>query len=195
MALADITAKIEADAKAEAGRILEKADEQKGELLAQSQKDIADMEDAFKEKFAKEQPEIFRRREIVANMDVRREQLNAKREMIREAFAMALEKMSAMDKDKYLQLMTKLLQIATDTKDEKLIVSSNEQYITEEWLAAYNASNGTRFSFSQKDPKIKGGFVLNQGKIRINCTMETLNLLFQEDREAEVVKQLFAAPV
>ena len=75
MSLAEIKTKIEADARAEAQAILDKARDQADRIRAEVDEQILKIEKTYGDRFAKEQPEILRRREIVAGLDVKKNEL------------------------------------------------------------------------------------------------------------------------
>ena len=144
-------------------------------------------------KFEKERPEIFRRREIVANLDVKKMMLESKRGLIADVYSQALDKMSKMDGAQYKALCEAMLDAAVKTKDEELQVSASEQQLNQAWLDGYNASHGTQLKFSDVKPDIAGGFILRRGKISANCSWDMLVRVAQEKQESDVVKRLFPA--
>ncbi|MCX7827877.1 MAG: V-type ATP synthase subunit E family protein [Thermanaerothrix sp.] len=193
MALADIKAKIEADAKEQAEAILRRAREQAEEIRREAQREAEEIRRSFDEKFAKEAPEISKRREAVARLDVEKEMLNAKRRLISMVFDEAFKAMSSMDKTKKEALIEKLLLSAVEDGDETVVVGPSEDLITEQWLEEFNSKHQKSLKLSpQRDPSVKGGFLLERGRVVTNCTWDMLLKVFQEDRESEVVRQLFA---
>ncbi|ACZ19088.1 V-type ATP synthase subunit E [Thermanaerovibrio acidaminovorans] len=193
MALADIKAKIEADAREQAEAILQRARGQAEEIRRKAQQEIEDIRHSFEERFAKEAPEISKRREAVARLDVEREMLNAKRRLISMVFDEALNQMISLDRAKREPFVERLLLASVQDGDEVVVVGPSEDLITEDWLKGFNDRHGKSLTLSdRRDPSIKGGFVVERGKISTNCTWEMLLRVFQEEREAEVVRQLFA---
>lgn len=193
MALADIKAKIEADAREQAEAILRRAREQAEEIRREAQREVEEIRRSFDEKFAKEAPEISKRREAVARLDVEKEMLNAKRRLISMVFDEALRTMISMDRDKRQLLLEKLLVNASESGDETMVVGIDEDLADEKWLDEFNAKHGKSIKLSpNRDPSIKGGFLLERDKVITNCTWEMLLRVFQEDRETEVVRQIFA---
>lgn len=193
MSLAQITEKIKSNAQKEADEIIAKAASQ-AELItkrAQEQNDV--LKSDFARRFEKERPEIFRRREIVANLDVKKMMLESKRGLIADVYSQALDKMSKMDGAQYKALCEAMLDAAVKTKDEELQVSASEQQLNQAWLDGYNASHGTQLKFSDVKPDIAGGFILTRGKISANCSWDMLVRVAQEKQESDVVKRLFPA--
>jgi V/A-type H+-transporting ATPase subunit E len=193
MSLAQITEKIENDARAEAQRILERAAEQEAEIKRRAEADVRALEDASRARFEKERPEIFKRREIVAKLDINKMHLDAQRRLINDTFDRALEELKSLDRDKYTSFFKRLLKEALDTGDEEMELSKKERFIDREWLDKFNSENKTRIKISDRRQDFSGGFVLNNGRICINCSWEMLMQAAREKLETEVVHRLFPA--
>lgn len=193
MSLAQITEKIEQDARAEAEKILARAREQEAEINKEAQVEINKIEAAAKLRFDKERPEIFRRRDIVAKLDVAKLMLGAQRKLIQDVFDGALKNLNTLDKDEYLAFCERLLKAAVDSGDEVMEISTNEKYIDKAWLDGFNAKHGTKITLADARQNISGGFLLARGRICINCSWEMLVQAAQEKLETEVVRRLFPA--
>ena len=191
MSLAQITEKIRSDAQKEADNILAKA-KAKTELITQrAGEEVDSIKSGFIRRFEVERPEIFRRREIVANLDVKKMMLQSSRNLIQDVYDTSLEKMKMIDKADYVKLCEALLKCATTTKNEEIEVSSEEKYLDQAWLDGFNKENGTNLVFSEKKLDIAGGFVLTRGKISTNCSWDMLVQIMKEKQESDVVKRLF----
>jgi len=191
MSLADIKAKINAEAQAQV-RLTET--ENNAEISAVTNRADAEIKAAqtfYKDRFAKEESEIVKRREIVAGLDAEKVDLGVKQRLIGEAFDSALRLLSEMPRDKYLSVVSALMEKAVITGDEILLIGKDERHIDSTWLDSYNASHNTRVSFSGDRVPISGGFVLRNGKIDINCSWDMLISDIRPEIESEVVKRLF----
>lgn len=193
MSLAQITEKIEQDAKAEAEKILAYAREQETKINHDTRVEINKIEAAAKLRFDRERPEIFRRRDIVAKLDAGKLMLASERKLIQDVFDGVLKKLCELGRDDYLAFCGRLLKQAVETGDEVMEISADEPYIDKAWLDAFNGKNATRISLSDKRLNIAGGFLLNKERICINCSWEMLVQAAQEKLETEVVKRLFPA--
>lgn len=191
MSLAQITDKIKNDARLEADEILAKAKAQAEALAKKTAAESAEVQAGFDKRFEAEKPEIFKRREIVANLDVKRMRLQSGRDLIKDVYASALEKMGKLGRDEYLALAENLLNRAVETKNEVLLLSANEKFIDAAWIDAYNKKNKTELSISDEKAEIVGGFILVRGKIRTNCSWDMLLTVEQETNESAVIKRLF----
>jgi V/A-type H+-transporting ATPase subunit E len=192
MSLSDIKAKIEADARAEAGEILAAAQDHVDAIKRETEEEIRRMADLQKARLEKENPEILRRREIVAKLDVNKDDLSARRGLIDEAFEATKAKMAGMDGDGVKRFTEILLAQAVETKDESLVVGRGEKNLDAGWLKAYNEKSGSNLKMSEEKAPIVGGFILRRGLVDVNCSWEMLIRTAREELEAETVKRLFS---
>lgn len=193
MSLAEIKTKIEMDAREEAGKILEKARSQVAAISSEADGEIRNIEGNYEDRFQKEQPEILRRREIVAGLDVKKIELGVKQDSISAAFQGALAELQSLPEGRYLLFVEMLLNEAVETGKETIIVSASEKYITSGWIAEYNKKNDKSISLSDEKRSIAGGFILQQGDIETNCSWDMLVRWIRDDIEADVAKRLFSA--
>jgi len=196
MGLSDIKKKIEAEAQEEAKSILAKAKQEAARFKEDTKKKVEETRKLYAERFDKERPEILRRREIVANLDVARIQLGTKQNLIGKSFDEALSILAGLPQDRYLGFVLELLKKAVNTGDEVMFVGGKEDKITQDWLNNYNTQNNTRIKLSNDRVPIKGGFVLRNGRIDTNCSFDMLVKWIRDDIESDVVTKLFgkAAP-
>lgn len=192
MSLAEIKTKIEADARAEAQAILEKARTQAGAVQAEAEEDIKKIEKTYNDRFTAEKPEILRRREIVAALDVKKIELGVKQDAISRAFDGAVEQLKALPAEKAAAFIENLLNKAVQTGKETLFVAEGEKLITKEWLDDYNKRKKTSLLLADEPRDISGGFILAEGGIETNCSWDMLVRWIRDDIEADVVQRLFS---
>ena len=191
MSLADIKAKISAEAQAQVKSIETENEAQISAVTKRSNAEIKDIQASYRDRFAKEEPEIMKRREIVAGLDADKVDLGVKQRLIGEAFEGASRLLSEMQRDKYLSFVGKLIEKAVVTGEEIILISKDERHIDGAWLDGYNSSHRTHVTISGDRLPISGGFVLRNGKIDINCSWDMLIGDIRPDIESEVVKRLF----
>ena len=164
---AEITAKYEAQAKAEADEILKRG----AAAAAEREERLASM----------------------AQMEGRKAELAAKQEVIEEAFALALSKLQALPEDKYVELLAGLAAKASATGKEKLIFSAKDRDTVGKKVvdAASALVAGGAFVLSDETRAINGGFVLSDGAVEVNCSFETLVRLQKTGTAGMVAKKLF----
>ena len=193
MSLADIKKKIETDARDEAGKIIEKARDNVEAIKKNAADEIKKMENGYSERFKKEQPEILRRREIVAGLDVKKIELGVRQQAISDAFQGALKHLASLPEDAYLSFAGKLFKKAVQTGKETVFISKSEKHISSEWISKLNSQNGWSLSLSEERREISGGFILDQDNIETNCSFDMLVRWIRDEIEADVVKRLFSA--
>ena len=122
-----ITARIEADAKAEVAEILREAEE-KAAAIREQYKAQAEAEakaaGADGIEAAKRQAE---RLESAAHMEAKKRLLAAKQDCLNEAFDKAQEKLLALDEGEYAQLLAKLAVKASKTGKEEILLNARDR--------------------------------------------------------------------
>ena len=187
-----ITQRIEADAQAEIDRILsaarEEADQITGRYKAQADAEAASLA-ARNEKSAAEREE---RLVSVAQMEARKVQLAAKQEMVEKAYDLALEKLCAMPDAQYTEVLAGLLvQASSNGREEAIFSPEDRERVGKAAVDKANAASGKQLKLSKETRPLKGGFVLRDENIEVNCTFDTLVRLEKAETTGAVVKKLF----
>ena len=191
MGLSDIKSKIETEAQEEIKSILAKAQQEAARLREDAKKKVDETKKLYSERFEKERPEILRRREIVANLDVARIQLGTKQALIGKSFEEAISILAGLPQDRYLDFVRELLKKAVNTGNEVIFIGSGENKITQDWLSEFNTKNSTQLSLSNDRLPIRGGFVLKNDRINTNCSFEMLVKWIRDDIETDIATKLF----
>jgi len=195
MALADVKLKIEEDAKRQSEEILIKAKAEADEIISKAEEEALKIQEEWMQRAKEERENVFKRREIVANLDLRKLELAMKRALIEEVLSKANEELCQLDSKTYATFVTKLLKTAvkeSEAMEGVLYVGENEKIITSEWIASFNEENGTKLTLAHERLPHKGGFVLNLGDIDINCTFDMLITNIKDDLELIIAKALFS---
>ncbi|MBR2208430.1 MAG: V-type ATP synthase subunit E [Synergistaceae bacterium] len=192
MALADIKAKIQADSQAQIKALEAENDEKVREISRKVNAEIKEVQDSYAVRLGKEEPEVLRRREIVAELDAKRIDLGVRQRLVGEAFDAALKQLVELAPDKYVKFADKLLSQAVSTGKEVIFVGKNEKHLDQRWIDGYNASHNTSLTLSGEKLAIAGGFILRNEKIDTNCSWEMLLADCRADIETEVARRLFA---
>lgn len=193
MALADIKEKILAEATKEKEALLGAAKKEQDQILGEAKKTAQTIKMETEEKLKKEIPLVLKRREAVAGLDVRKEMLGAKRELIEKSFESAAQGIETLPKEAYQTFMTNLLKEAVETGNEEVLLGEEENILDAAWIEAFNTASGKNVTLSgEKTPRGKRGFVLRNNLIEVNCTVRTLIRSLRDDLEADVAKRLFA---
>jgi len=141
--------------------------------------------------------ERMERLDSAAQMEAKKMLLAAKQEMLDKAFELALNKLTQLPEGEYVELLAKLAANSAATGEEQLILSqadrtrygvkaatrANELLAKEGKKASLTLSEATR--------DIKGGLLLSDGAVEVNCAFETLVRLSRNEVVQEVAKALF----
>ena len=188
-----ITQRIASDAQAEVDRILGDAREEAARISAnyRAQADAEAQElDAKNERAAAEQEE---RLISAAQMKASRLQLAAKQEMVEKAYIQALDKLCAMPKEQYVDVLAKLLvEASSNGKEEAVFSKEDREQVGKAAVEKANQISGKQLRLSEESLPIRGGFILKDKNVEVNCTFETLVRLQKAETAGAVVKTLFA---
>ena len=188
-----ITQRIASDAQAEVDRILGDAREEAARITA-NYREQADAEaqelDAKNERAAAEQEE---RLISAAQMKASRFLLAAKQEMVEKAYIQALDKLCAMPKEQYVDVLAKLLvEASSNGKEEAVFSKEDREQAGKAAVEKANQLSGKQLRLSEETQPIRGGFILKDKNVEVNCTFETLVRLQKAETAGAVVKTLFA---
>ena len=188
-----ITQRIASDAQAEVDRILGDAREEAARISAnyRAQADAEAQElDAKNERAAAEQEE---RLISAAQMKASRLQLAAKQEMVEKAYIQALDKLCAMPKEQYVDVLAKLLvEASSNGKEEAVFSKEDREQVGKAAVEKANQISGKQLRLSEESLPIRGGFILKDKNVEVNCTFETLVRLQKAETAGAVAKTLFA---
>lgn len=187
-----IMERITADTQAEIDRIQlnAKAEVEKitAKYRAQADRETAEMQ-MKNEKAAAEREE---RLVSVAQMEARKEILAAKQRHVDAAFDKAMEELCALPDEQYIAVVVDLLvQAAPDGVGEVVFSSTDRARVGAPAVEAANRKMNGKLTLSDQTRALKGGFVLVNGNVEINCTFDTLVRLQRGEMAGEVAKILF----
>ena len=188
-----ITQRIASDAQAEVDRILGDARDEAGRIAAnyRAQADAEAAELAAKnEKAAAEREE---RLVSAAQMEARKVQLAAKQEMVEKAYIQALDKLCALPEEQYVAILADLLvKASSNGKEEAVFSPEDRERVGEAAVAKANELSGKQLRLSEETQPIRGGFILKDKNVEVNCTFETLVRLKKAETAGAVAQKLFA---
>ena len=188
-----ITQRIASDAQAEVDRILGDARDEAGRIAAnyRAQADAEAAELAAKnEKAAAEREE---RLVSAAQMEASKVQLAAKQEMVEKAYIQALDQLCAMPEEQYVAILADLLvKASSNGKEEAVFSPEDRERVGEAAVAKANELSGKQLRLSEETQPIRGGFILKDKNVEVNCTFETLVRLQKAETAGAVAQKLFA---
>ena len=190
--LEKIEARLRQDARTEVDRLNAEADARAAEIAAQAQTQARQESEAILSRGEKAARERLERLSSAAGMETRKLELAAKQEMLEQAFRLALDKLCALPEEEYLALLVSLLKKASSTGEEQVIFSPGDrERLGRRAVDAANEALSAHLTLSEQTRPIRGGFILADGDVELNCAFETLVRLQREKLEKAAVQILF----
>ena len=188
-----ITGRIAADAQKEADAILAEARRQAGEIAARYEAQAQKEREEIVARGRRNADERVERLAGVAQLDARKLELAAKQELLKRAYGLALEKLENLPDEQAVALLADLAVKASSTGREQVILSPKDRarYGKAAVTRANEKLGDGRLTLSEQTRPIRGGLILSDGDVEINCTFETLVDLQRGEMDREVAKVLF----
>ncbi len=192
-----------ADANADVDSML--ADAEAGALQTK-QKALADAQaevDAIAARTNAEADETEKRRLLTAGIEARKNTLAAKRALLDEAFAAAVENLCALAPEAYAALVTGLVAAGAETGSEKLCVpAAHRERFEKPYLggktmlalcneALEKAGKPGKLTLGADAARFTGGALLAGEETDVDCSFEALVASYRDAHEAEVYSLLF----
>lgn len=198
MSAEKITAKILADAQAEAQKIGEEAQKRAKEIISRAKREVGQIREEAQKEAQAQAVEEKKRVLSRAEMEVKRGSLKEKQVLIGKVFELALQRVEGMKGGEYSKLMEDLLLKAVEDGDEEVIISEETKgKLGGGFLERVNQRLRTggkkgEISLAEERRQIGSGFILRKGKKEVNCSFESLLGSKREELEGEVARILFS---
>lgn len=186
-----ITSRIEAEAQSEIDGILDAGKAETRRIVDSWRERIEAETLALAEQNEKAAAEREERLKSAAEMDARKTILQAKQEMVDEAYALALDKLCKLPEDEKAALLADLLVRASSTGAEEALFSEADRAVGMRAVEKANAASGKHITLSRETAPIRGGFILRDKNVEVNCAFETLVRLQKAETAGAVAKILF----
>lgn len=192
-----ITQRIAADAQQEAQTILENAQAEAARITGEYEaKALADYNSTLEKGKADAQYHV-ERMAGVAQLEARKLKLAAKQEMLDEAFAAAMTKLTTLPEEEYTALLVNLAVSGASTGREALVFSVKDRPLygkkvviaANEKLEAMGRTGQLTLSLESRD--FEGGLYIQDGNVENNCTFATIVRMLRQQMAGEVAAILF----
>jgi V/A-type H+-transporting ATPase subunit E len=193
-----IKAKILEDAKNKAFEIEEQARQEARSITDQALKEAEIKKAEILKKAEAEGQEVYRRLISVAGLEARKEILKAKQDMVEEAFAKAVEKITGLPDTDYQKMLEEMVAgAASDGTGEILLSERDIKRVDKNFADNINrhvktAGKNGELVLSNENIQTAGGFVLRYGDMEINGTFEIVFDMLRPQIENDVVNILFS---
>jgi V/A-type H+-transporting ATPase subunit E len=190
--------KIIGDAQRDAEMYWHEAEEKKQVLRDKLNKDIEKRKAEIDRMSDEAVRENKKRMAAVYDLEYRKQLLVAKQEMMAQAKALAMQKLSSLPDDQYLSLLKQRLIDCASSGRGGIIVSRNEKRINAAFLrdvnkALKNERDTGEVELLNETRDIAGGFVYVDGGLEIDMSIEALLNEAWQQSETDVAAVLFGA--
>jgi len=189
MSIEKITARILQEAKSEAEATLQRAEQEKAALLAQAEQEAAATGVRTDEKACTDARILQERRASVAELEGRKMRLAAKQEMIDESFEQALTHLANLPETEYKAFLLKQLAPYRDQPGEILLNERDKANLARELMRELADSP---LAVSEETVPIRGGFILRQGCVSLNASLEKLLENEKKQLTLKIAETLFS---
>ena len=193
-----ITDRIKSDAETESSAALASAKREAKETVKHFEEEAARQVKEMVSHGAAEANERLKRLEGIAELEVGRNFLTVKQNMIDAAFDRVAEAIAAYPRDEYIEFLARLAVRHVRAGTEQVLLSESDRgEYGEEVISAANrllaaAGKSAALSLANEAAQIGGGLILRDGNVEVNCAIETI-LHFMRDRiSGEVAEILFS---
>ena len=134
--------------------------------------------------------------ETLAGLELRKDVLRQKKDIIDDAFARAEKEIANLPPDEYRAFLKPIILGAVESGNEELIPpAGRREDFTPEFIRSLNEEippSGGALRLSEDSGNFSGGFILREGKMETNLTLKSLMTSGRDRLEPQVAKILFA---
>jgi V/A-type H+-transporting ATPase subunit E len=197
MSLEAIVDKILKDAREQTSRIEGESRTKIQSIQSQCEETVRDLLEASRKRAEKLAEDQRRKLLSMTELEVRKEVLALKQEMIGTVFEKSISQLLEGDEERYSALLKKLILDADLEGDEELILNQKDRErigndlireINEKLLKAKRKGD---LWLSRESRQIRGGVILRRGRKEVNCSVESIIYSKRDELEAKVVRILF----
>ena len=181
--------KIRQDARQKANSTLEEGSKRAQEAISIAYNDARIYKEKNMAESYAERDEIVRRKITVANLEVKKMTLQAKKQIIDKAFEEAVGLIKA-DKDGYLALIKRMMRFAEDG-DVVVIAEADKKLVSKDFIVKQAAEYGKKVTVSDEYGAFCGGLILRSENADKNLTLEEELNGVRRDYEPAIAEVLF----
>jgi V/A-type H+-transporting ATPase subunit E len=197
VSLEAIVDKILKDARDQTSRIEGESRAKIQSIQSECEETVRALQEASSKRAERLAEDQRRRLLSMAELDIRKEVLALKQEMIGMAFERAISKLLEQDEESSSTLLKKLILDANLEGDEELILNQKDRetmgvFLIRELNEAFSKTGKQReLRLSREIRPIRGGVILRRGRKEVNCSVESIIYSKRGELEAIVARILF----
>lgn len=181
-----------AEARTQAEAIIKEAEDSVKEMEQQAEKRAEELTKNRLERAKVEAQDAQKRMLSMAELELKKQSLEAKQSIIDQAFDKALVKLNNLPEEKYAAMIVSALGSVGIKGGEELIVPPQDrEKFQKGLLKKVNDRLGIELKLSDEDRGIQGGFIVKVDGVEINNSFETLLRMEREKVESEIADILF----
>jgi V/A-type H+/Na+-transporting ATPase subunit E len=192
-----IKEKILQDSEARASSMLIEAKKQAEEIIEKANAKAEQKAEEIKKKASAEAAEKLKISNSMLELEMRKDILSTKQQLIEEVFQKALDSLSKMDSNEYEDVLFKLIVSASESGEEEIMLSKQDKsrlpadFSNKLNQALVQAGKKGNMKISDEARDILGGFVLKAEGVEVNYSFEALLRMDRDEIEPEVAAILF----
>ena len=187
-----VAARIVSDAQQEASALKAEAEARAGELKENADRHAAELRQSLLAEADAEAEKQYALLVASAETEARKETLRVKQDLLSEAFDRAVLYLRNMDDARYIEMLAALARKASETGSEEIILNPEDRAKYGGALMDTLKSAGMKLTLSEETRPIVGGLILSQGRIEVNCALDTLADLHRSELAGEAAGLLFS---
>lgn len=186
-----ITARILADAQAEADAVKADAEAKCAQIRGEYDKKAQDEYWRIVRAGVADCEARVQRLGRTAEMEAKKSILALKQDMVSEAFEKATGQVRAMPEEKYVAFLAALAAKAAGSKSEEIVLAQRDAALGEKIAQEANRLCGGKLHYDGATRDMLGGVVLRDGDIEVNCSIETLVAQYRYELATQVAEVMF----
>jgi len=195
MSIENILKRIEEETAAAVGEIIGEAESEAEKISEDYAAQAAELKEKLERRARTRAEEEERRLLVNEELQLRKELLERKREILDALYAEAAKRIESLETEEYLDLMKKMIIESATSFEEEIVVPEDQRKIFDKaFLYSLNKSargNKGAFRFSDEPGDFSWGVVLREGKRRVVLTLDVLIAQLRDRIEPDIAAVLF----
>lgn len=183
------------DAKADVKATKQQTQKQIKQMSDKSKAEVQKQLTTLDKETSKRQAELKRREKTIMDVEIRRNKLMVKRQMVDQSFDMAYTALCHLEGSDYNDIVVSMMLSAAESGQEEIVVGTDKS-IDQKLIDTVNNKLKSKnrvgqLTLSKDNGDFAGGFVLRKDGIETNCTFSMLIKQVKPQIESEVANILF----
>ena len=188
----NIAQRIREEAQQEAKDLVTQAEQKAAEARAAADREAGALRETLRKEGEAEAARQYDLLLAAEETEDRKQLLGAKQELVARAFQRAVEQLCALEDEPYAQLLARLAASAAETKQEQIILNERDKArVGARVVEEANRLCSGSLTLAEECRPIVGGLILSQGKIEVNCALDTLAALRRNELAGKASALLF----